>query len=114
MEVFMSGNVVDVTDQNFDSEVLGSNLPTLLDFWAEWCQPCKMIAPVIEELAGEYDGKIRFGKMNIDHSPSTPTKFGIKGIPTLILFRDGQVVEQVVGVRSKNDLKTILDKTLES
>ena len=109
----MSDNVVDVTDQNFDSEVLGSYLPTLLDFLAEWCQPCKMIAPVIEELAGEYNGKVRFGKINIDHSPSTPSKFGIKGIPTLMLFKDGVVIEQVVGVRSKNDLKIILDRTLE-
>ncbi|MBT5947616.1 MAG: thioredoxin, partial [Nitrospinaceae bacterium] len=96
----MAGNMLDFTDQNFDADVLGSDLPTLVDFWAEWCAPCKMIAPTVESLADEFDGKLKVGKLNIDENPSTPTKFGIRGIPTLIIFKGGEVVEQIVGVRS--------------
>lgn len=108
----MAGNMLDFTDQNFDSDVLGSDLPTLVDFWAEWCAPCKMIAPTVESLADEFDGKLRVGKLNIDENPSTPTKFGIRGIPTLIIFKGGEVVEQIVGVRSKSDLKAAIEKSL--
>jgi thioredoxin 1 len=108
----MVANILDFTDQNFDSDVLGSDLPTLVDFWAEWCAPCKMIAPTVESLADEFDGKLKVGKMNIDENPSTPTKFGIRGIPTLIIFKGGEVVEQIVGVRSKSDLKAAIEKSL--
>lgn len=108
----MAGNIIDFTDQNFESEVLESDTPTMVDFWAEWCAPCKMIAPTVEELAAEYEGKIRIGKLNIDENPSTPTKFGIRGIPTLIIFKGGQPVEQIVGVKSKADLKTAIEKAI--
>ncbi|MBT3353031.1 MAG: thioredoxin [Nitrospinaceae bacterium] len=108
----MAGNMLDFTDQNFDADVLGSDLPTLVDFWAEWCAPCKMIAPTVESLADEFDGKLKVGKLNIDENPSTPTKFGIRGIPTLIIFKGGEVVEQIVGVRSKSDLKAAIEKSL--
>ncbi|MDP6366359.1 MAG: thioredoxin TrxA [Nitrospinota bacterium] len=108
----MAENMMDFTDQNFDSEVLSADKPTLVDFWAEWCVPCKMIAPTVEALADEYSGQLRVGKLNIDENPSTPTKFGIRGIPTLIIFKGGEVVAQVVGVRSKADLKAAIDKSL--
>ncbi len=108
----MAGNMIDFTDQNFESEVLESDTPTMVDFWAEWCAPCKMIAPTVEELAAEYEGKIRIGKLNIDENPSTPTKFGIRGIPTLIIFKGGQPIEQIVGVKSKADLKTAIEKAI--
>ncbi|MFP6867849.1 MAG: thioredoxin [Nitrospinota bacterium] len=108
----MAGSLMDFTDQNFESEVLESDMPTLVDFWAEWCAPCKMIAPTVEALADEYAGKLRVGKLNIDENPSTPTKFGIRGIPTLIIFKGGEAVEQVVGVRSKADLKAAIEKSL--
>ena len=108
----MAGNMIDFTDQNFESEVLESDTPTMVDFWAEWCAPCKMIAPTVEALAAEYEGKIRIGKLNIDENPSTPTKFGIRGIPTLIIFKGGQPVDQIVGVKSKADLKTAIEKAI--
>lgn len=108
----MAGSLMDFTDQNFESEVLESDMPTLVDFWAEWCAPCKMVAPTVEALADEYAGKLRVGKLNIDENPSTPTKFGIRGIPTLIIFKGGEAVEQVVGVRSKADLKVAIEKSL--
>ena len=108
----MAENMMDFTDQNFDSEVLSADKPTLVDFWAEWCAPCKMIAPTVKALADEYSGQLRVGKLNIDENPSTPTKFGIRGIPTLIIFKGGEVVAQVVSVRSKADLKAAIDKSL--
>ena len=108
----MAEGVHEFTDQNFDTDVIGSDLPTLVDFWAEWCAPCKMIAPTVEALAQEYAGKVRIGKLNIDENPSVPTKFGIRGIPTLMLFQGGEVVEQVVGVKSKADLKATIDRAL--
>jgi thioredoxin 1 len=108
----MTGNMMEFTDQNFESEVLGADKPTLVDFWAEWCGPCKQIAPTVEALADEFEGKIRVGKLNIDENPSTPTKFGIRGIPTLIIFKGGEPVDQVVGVRSKADLKAAIEKSL--
>ena len=108
----MAGNMMEFTDQNFESEVLGADKPTLVDFWAEWCGPCKQIAPTVEALADEFEGKLRVGKLNIDENPSTPTKFGIRGIPTLIIFKGGEPVEQVVGVRSKADLKAAIEKSL--
>lgn len=103
-------NIVILTESNFESEVLQSPTPVLVDFWAEWCGPCKMIAPILDELAGEYDGKVKVGKVNIDEFQSIATKYGIRAIPTLLIFKDGEVAEQVVGMRSKRDLKANLDK----
>ena len=108
----MADGVFEFTDQNFETDVISSDTLTLVDFWAEWCAPCKMIAPTVEALAQEYEGKVRIGKLNIDENPSVPSRFGIRGIPTLMLFKGGEVVEQVVGVKSKADLKTVIDRVL--
>jgi thioredoxin 1 len=109
----MSGtNIVILTESNFELEVLQAPTPVLVDFWAEWCGPCKMIAPILDELAGEYDGKVKVGKVNIDEFQSIATKYGIRAIPTLLIFKDGEVAEQVVGMRSKRDLKANLDKVV--
>ena len=107
-----SDKVVVVTDSEFDSTVLQSERPVVLDFWAEWCQPCKMLAPTIEEIAGEYEDKIKIGKLNVDDNPNTATKYGIRGIPTLLFFKSGKVVQQVTGVKSKAEIKKIIDENL--
>ena len=107
-----SDKVVVVTDSEFDSTVLQSERPVVLDFWAEWCQPCKMLAPTMDEIAGEYEDKIKVGKLNVDDNPSTATKYGIRGIPTLLFFKGGQVVQQVTGVKSKAEIKKIIDESL--
>ena len=103
-------NIIILTEGNFDQEVLKSPTPVLVDFWAEWCGPCKMIAPMLDELASEYDGKVKVGKVNIDEFQSIATRYGIRAIPTLLIFKDGEVADQVVGMRSKRDLKANLDK----
>jgi thioredoxin 1 len=103
-------NIINLTQDNFAKEVLESSTPILVDFWAEWCGPCKMIAPVLDELADEYDGKVRIGKVNIDNEQGLAAEYGVRAIPTLLLFQKGQVAEQIVGLKSKRDLKNSFDK----
>ena len=103
---------VKTTDAAFETDVLASETPVLVDFWAEWCGPCKMIAPILDEIAEEYEGKLTIGKLNIDHNAGTPPKFGIRGIPTLLLFKDGNVAATKVGALSKTQLKEFLDANL--
>lgn len=102
-----------LTDTNFKKEVLESGLPVLVDYWAPWCSPCKMIAPTLEELAKEYEGKIKVGKLNVDDSPKTTTHYGIMSIPTLMFFKNGKVLEQVVGALSKAELKKKIEEILK-
>jgi len=103
------GNYVTLTDDNFDKEVLQSDKPVLVDFWAEWCQPCHMIAPTVEELANDYDGKVKVGKMDIDSNQNTPSKYQIMSIPSLLIYKNGEVVERMVGVVSKDHIAGLLD-----
>lgn len=103
-------NIINLTQDNFAKEVLESSTPILVDFWAEWCGPCKMIAPVLDELAEEYDGRVRIGKVNIDNEQGLAAEYGVRAIPTLLLFQNGQVAEQIVGLKSKRDLKNSFDK----
>ncbi len=105
-------NIVTVADGSFEDEVLKSDVPVLVDYWAEWCGPCKMIAPILEEIAGDYQGKLKIAKLNIDENPNTPPKYGIRGIPTLMLFKDGNVEATKVGALSKSQLTAFLDSKL--
>ncbi|MEE2733084.1 thioredoxin TrxA [Ketobacter sp.] len=105
-------NIVNVTDGTFDAEVLQSDSPVLVDYWAEWCGPCKMIAPILDEISGEYDGKLKIAKLNIDENPDTPPKYGIRGIPTLMLFKGGNVEATKVGALSKSQLTAFLDSNI--
>ena len=105
-----SPNILTLTKENFAQEVLQSMTPVLVDFWAEWCGPCKMIGPILDELADEYEGRVRIGKVNIDEQQSVAADYGIRAIPTLLLFDKGQVADQIVGLRSKRDLKASFDR----
>ncbi len=106
----MGANTVTITESNFNEEVLKSATPVLVDFWAEWCGPGKMIAPVLDELATEYTGKVKIGKINIDENNNLAAMFNVRAIPTLLIFKNGQVSEQMVGAKSKRDLKASLDR----
>ncbi len=108
----MSQNIAHVTDGSFDAEVLQSTVPVLVDYWAEWCGPCKMIAPILDEVAKEYSGRLKVAKLDIDSNQATPTKYGIRGIPTLMLFKNGQVEAQKVGALSKSQLTAFIDSNL--
>lgn len=103
-------NIITATESNFQQEVLGSTQPVLVDFWAEWCGPCKMLGPLLDELATEYTGRVKIAKVNIDDHQNLAVQFRVSAIPTLLIFKNGQVVEQMVGAKSKRDLKASLDK----
>ncbi len=106
------GTILDINDQQFDSEVLASKIPVLIDFWAPWCGPCRMLAPVIEELAPEYSGRLKFVKINVDEAPETPAKYGVRGIPTLLIIKDGSVIATKVGALSRSALQSFIDGAL--
>ena len=106
------GNVLEVSDQTFDQEVLKAETPVLIDFWAPWCGPCKAIAPVVEEMAGTYAGRLKVVKMNVDDNPQTPSRYGVRGIPNLILFKRGQVADQIIGAVPKAHLVKAIDSAL--
>lgn len=108
----MSATILNTSDANFEEDVLKSELPVLVDYWAEWCGPCKMIAPVLEEIAGEYAGRLTVSKLNIDENTDTPAKFGIRGIPTLMLFKGGEIAATKVGALSKTQLAAFIDSNL--
>ncbi len=106
-------NAIEFTDANFDQEVLKSDVPVLVDFWAVWCGPCKMIAPFVEELAGEYQGKVKVGKVDVDNNPNISVTYGIRSIPTLLIFRDGKIVDQIIGAIPKQAMAQKLDAQLQ-
>ncbi|RUO29341.1 thiol reductase thioredoxin [Aliidiomarina sedimenti] len=106
----MSDNIVQLSDESFDADVIKADQPVLVDFWAEWCGPCKMIAPILDDIAEEFAGKVTIGKLNVDHNNETPPKYGIRGIPTLLLFKGGEVVGTKVGAMSKAQLSEFLSE----
>jgi thioredoxin 1 len=105
-----SDAIFEVTDTNFDQDVLKADQPVLVDFWATWCGPCRAIAPIVDELATEYKGKVKIGKMDVDRNSATPMRYGVRGIPTLLVFKGGQVKEQIVGYVAKEKIQQALDK----
>ncbi|MFA6224322.1 MAG: thioredoxin [Desulfomonilaceae bacterium] len=105
-----SGVILHVTDADFDQQILKSEVPALVDFWAAWCGPCRTVGPVVEELAGEYSGKVKIAKLNVDDNKQTPSKYGVKGIPTLMLFKNGERVAEIVGAVPKTKIKEMLDR----
>ena len=108
----MAENLIEFTDDNFDTEVLKSNLPVLVDFWAEWCGPCKTIGPIVEEIAGDYAGKVKVGKVNVDFNNQVAMQYGIRSIPALLVFKGGAVANQIVGAVPKNNITEILDEVI--
>ncbi len=112
MEIQVSSNITYLSDDSFEEEVLKNDVPVLVDYWAEWCGPCKMIAPILDEIASEYGDKIKVAKLNIDENSGTPPKYGIRGIPTLMLFKDGSVEATKVGAVSKSQLSSFIDQHL--
>ena len=108
----MSHSTLQITDESFDADVLKANKPVLVDYWAEWCGPCKMLAPILDEVATEYGDKLTVAKLNIDSNPNTPPKFGIRGIPTLMLFKEGDVAATKVGAMSKSQLTAFIDENI--
>jgi thioredoxin 1 len=105
-------NMLTLTEANFSGEIAGSPVPILVGFWAEWCNPCRMIAPLLDDLAAEYDGQVRFGKVNVDQQPRLAAEYRISGVPTLLLFKDGQVQDVIVGFKNRRDLKASLERVL--
>lgn len=105
-------DLLEVTDESFEKEIINSDLPALVDFWAAWCGPCRMVGPVVEELAKEYEGKIKFAKMDVDQNRQTPTKFGIRSIPTLIFFKNGEVAQTIIGAQPKSNIDEELKKLI--
>ena len=105
-----SEKIQTLTDSNFDQSITTSSKPVLVDFWADWCGPCRRLAPTVDELARDYDGRVVVAKMNVDENPATPMRFSIRGIPTLLLFKGGQIVEQIVGLADKDTLKKMIEK----
>jgi thioredoxin 1 len=108
----MSKNIIHLSDATFEIEVLQSTTPVLVDYWAEWCGPCKMIAPILDEISKDYEGKLKIAKLNIDENTQTPAKFGIRGIPTLMIFKNGNVEATKVGALSKSQLTTFIDSNI--
>ena len=108
----MAGPVVDINDNNFENEVLKSSAPVLVDFWAEWCGPCKMLAPTVEKLAKEYNGKLKVCKVNVDENPNSASRFGIQAIPTLLIFKNGTNFDRIVGVTPEKDLRNRIEKAI--
>jgi len=108
----MSENTFVATDQNFEEEVIKSTVPVVIDFWASWCVPCKMISPTLDELAQEFAGKAKIGKLNVDENREIAGKYGIRGIPSLLLFKDGEIKDQLVGVHSKQEISNMISKSL--
>lgn len=106
----MAKDILEISDSSFESEVLQSDIPVLVDFWAPWCGPCRAIAPVVEELAENFGDRVKFTKCNVDENPTTPTKYGIKSIPTLIFFKDGEIQDKVIGIVAKSRLEEMISK----
>jgi len=107
-----SDKVLDFGDSNFDTEVLQSPVPVLVDFWASWCAPCRSVAPIVDALAEAYEGKVKVGKVNVDENPAIPSRYGIRGIPTIMLFKEGKLIDQVVGAVPKTQLEALINKAL--
>ncbi len=109
----MAENIMEISDSSFENDVLQSNIPVFVDFWAPWCGPCKAIGPIMEELADDFADKVKFAKCNVDNNPAIPTRYGIQAIPTLILFKNGKIAEQIIGVVPKSKLEAALNKVIE-